>query len=316
MPITPQQFEDIKQEAEQLILCHVERKNALLMAQKLEEEADEIKNSEPEIYDELQKIIAKLKWIASPIIRDSQKFYDLVKNHLLEGLEIPELLEIVLTRLGFQMGYELQESLNIVLSAMRQNFQTIGNQAIMVAAEQKPAKPTIQNWLTDFIRSSSSQTLTEVDETNYLFNNQNARALSNEDKKILRNLFSLYSSLRFVSQEVARQAIYETRSVRNDISNGARQTEPQPLVAQNRQAGESDFYEEGSPDTPTPQVPERKYSPPPALQPVSPSQGGPSRKDVFREQVSDEDLAGPQAIPRPAPKIEGNVVNLKDFSKQ
>jgi len=75
-------------------------------------------------------------------------------------------------------------------------------------------------------------------------------------------------------------------------------------------------YQEEEPYYPAPrqqQPIERTYKPP------APSQSPPAslpNKDTFREQVADEDLAGPQAARRPAPRLDGNVVDLKEFDNK
>ena len=246
MPITRQQFDEIKSEAEQAILTYAERKDALVLAQKLERESLELKRSDPDFFAELEKVIAKLKWVACPIIRDNQEFYNLTRYHLLKGIQIPQLLEIVMTRLAFQFEYELPESLNILLAAMRENEQAIGDHPIMVAGQTKPARPVVKNWLIDFIRTSPSRDLSEVDEANYLYNNKNAKALGPEERDILGKILSFYDTFRYFSQEIARQAIYESRQAQAS----------QALVAEPRQKGESDFYDKDrQPDYPSQQNP-------------------------------------------------------------
>lgn len=335
MSLTIEQFKTIKEEAEPIISSLL-RKEAFLLAQKLKPQISALHISDPKLYEEAQKIIAQLEWTSCAATTDEYDFFRLFKEHLLEGIEMEDrylwpdgLLDIVTEKLATQFGVGLQETMQGILQALRENNQLIGANLISVKGEARAVRPSIRHWLIDFLRNVNSGSPSEVDETNYLFNNPNAKALSEEDRKILGKVLDFYNSFTYV----ARQLAFEENQRRIiPPPEPAEAAPPQNLGSRfsgapaNQQTYNQPSQQEPQP---TPSIPQPNYPPP--TYPPSPGAAPPSNIPIqppprhltssspYREEIEESDLAGPQAPPKPmppAPKIEGNTINLREFGEQ
>ena len=304
MPLTQEQLNILREEVAGALNDYTESKTAWELAQTLGEQIVSGEISDPAFLSEIQKSIIKLKWIACPLMRDDRDFFELVKNNLLEGLELDRLAEIVTTRLSFQFGFNLEETLRGLILAIRENAQQIGSNPLLVKNETRPVRSVVRNWLIDFLRNTTSANPAEVEEANYLFSYPNAKALGEADRQTLGKVLAFYNTFRSMARELAQTA----RAQMLAELPPERTTPPPDAPPQ--------FY--GGPETrPTaPPVasastltaPQPAPPPPPVIAP---------RADTYREPIAEEDLSGPQKPPaRPVPKIEGNIVDLKDFGDQ
>lgn len=319
MSLTNEQFKIIKEEAEPIIYS-VLRKEAFLLAQSLEPQIFNLQNADPELFKDAKKLVVQLKWTGCALMKDEEDFFQLFKEALLEGVEMEKeylwqggLTDIILEKLTIQFGVGLQKTVYGMLLGMRENTQIIGQNSITVKNEKRPVRPYIRHWLIDFLRNTASEKPGEIEEANYLFNNANTKNLSDEDKKTLSKVLALYDTFRLLAQQLALE-----ERARLMPSPG----EPVPLVAQPRQrGGEETFFDNEERERPTPlssssaSTPAKRPVPPPPVLPSQPTiPASALRKDTYKEAVSDEDLAGPQSIRKPVPRLDGNVVDLKNIN--
>ncbi|MDD5589549.1 MAG: hypothetical protein PHQ47_00030 [Candidatus Portnoybacteria bacterium] len=392
MPLTREQLDFFQYQANANIDSLL-RKESLFLAMEMEPLILTQSGGSYDNLSEAKKLLFQLKWVGCGIIRDDNDFYDLVKYHLLEGFELNRRFEfdafsdLVFSKLANLFGSGLQEMTQNILSATRENNQTIGANPIMVKNETRAVRPTVRHWLIDFLRSSSAENPGEVQETDYLFNNPNAKALSEEDKKTLGQVLAFYDTMRLLSKEVAmsetmppsaaeerpliaplRQqtgdefhfeerprpsmsAFYETQQPsprpippQQSFSNPARTFSPPPPPAPRPQPAWPPSPEKNSyqprPASPPPSLPIQPPSTPskPILSRITPPQtqpvtgpasfrpapipppipvrpNTPQQKSTYRETITPEDLDGPQTPRKTGPKLNGNVVNLKDFNR-
>ncbi len=203
MPLTPEQFQNIEVRAEEIFLGF-DKKEALILARETEKQ---IAGAEPALAAQAKFLTAQLKWLACQLLVDRREFLKLIKENLLEGLILDEklwpnsLLDLVTDKFETQFSPDLEEPLQQILQAMQENKQVLGSQPLKFG--NVPQQPTVGKWLLDFLRSSPENP-TEIDETNYLFSNENAQTLPEEEKKLLGKVLSFYGTFRLVLRELTR----------------------------------------------------------------------------------------------------------------
>lgn len=301
---TEEQLQKLQKEAEP-IFEYWERKQALELVRQLEKEIPVLETTNPELFQKTKKFIVQLKWLAFPLIQDDQELFNLVERHFLEGTELDiDLTDIVTAKLELLFGNGVREFLNQALSSLRANEQEIGLNPIIIKGGANLVRPTIKNWLLDYIRSIPTKTLSELEEVHYLFTSPNAKNLEEKDKKILGEVLAFYDTFKFMVDELALKEIRRFFPVAPEA--------PAPL-----RPSESPI-----PSGPTPIPP--RFTPParplmpgpfPPIPPV-PSERPqpkttPGQQDIYREPIP-EGPPRPQP-PKPTPKVEGNIVDLKEF---
>lgn len=301
-PLNQEQLKRLQEKAFP-IFEYLQRKDALELVRQLEKLAPGLAPTNPGIQKEFQKLIAQLKWVACPIIQNDQEFFDLIKNHLLEGLELDvDLSDLVTDKIALQFGIDERESFSGVVSAIRANEQEIGSQPITIQGQTLSVRPSIKNWLLDFIKSTASQYPTKMEESNYLFSNPNAKNLSEKEKTILGKVLDFYDNFKTVADQ---WAIEEREG--QIVSPPAERPAPSPTPGPSpppveKPATWKPSFQEEARLPPTPPAP--PAAPPPAPPP-------PESKDVYKEPISQEDVAGPPGARRVEPRIQGNIVDLK-----
>lgn len=285
MPQLTQEQLKIIQEKAKPIFEHLQRKKALEWARQLERPVADLEMTDQSLFAQYQQLITQLKWVACPLIKDDQEFLELIEKYFLEGLVLDvNLIDLVTTKLELQFGVDLKETIDEILSALRKNKQRLGSQPISIKGESAPVRPWVRNWLNDFIGSVKVKNPSQVEKADYLFNNQNAKNLSESDRETLGNLLTFYNTFK----------LYTDGLIVREKGAPAR---PSPLA------------------TPSPSLSQPATLPaqPSPIRPLPPSPPEPSkpeepvRRDIYQEPIGEE--------PRPGqvePKIEGNVVDLKN----
>ena len=372
MPITNyEQFKSLEKEAVETIETLPERRFCLDLARQLESEVDQRQITDLDFLTKYRNVLGKLKWIAAPILDDAE-FFSLFREYLLEGLDIYNFDDILASKFNLQLGFDVPSTANNILLAIRENMQPIGATPIIVKNETRPAKPVIHNWLIDYLRNSVTENSSELDVSSYLFDNPNAKQLSDDDRTRLGKVISLYNNFRLLSIEAAKEEqAYRAAlpQILAEEKQKAFQTKREPLPSpqqpprlQAQPAPPPQFTR----PAPTPQSqPRPQFQPaepqpkpftpaatqsvpaiPPASQPnvapsfpdqsarqksnsvVAPAPDNfqpqpktftrPSSTDIYREQISETDTKKFQPPPSsrpPVPKLEGNIINLKDLEK-
>jgi len=284
--LTAEQLKIILEKA-QPIFEHLQRKKALEWSRQLERPVADLEMTDRALFAQYQKLIAQLKWVACPLIRNDQEFSELVEKHFLEGLALDvSLIDLVTAKLELQFGVNLRETINEILSALRKNKQNLGSQPIDVKGESAPVKSWVKNWLLDFIGSVKAKNPSQIEEADYLFNNQNAKKLSESDRETLGKILTFYNTFKLYADGLAlreKAAPSGPSPPVTPITPSPFPGQPVPLPAQ-----------------PSPARPLSPSSP----QPTEPE---PSRRDIYQEPVEEPPKPG-----RAEPRIEGNVVDLKN----
>ena len=282
MPIqlTQEQLKII-QEKIKPIFEHLERKKALELTRALEARIVNLEATNPALYKNYQKLIAQLKWVACPLIKDDREFLELVEKYFLEGLELDiNLIDLATAKLELQFGVNLRESINDILSALRSNKQKLGASPMQIKGESSLADPLVKNWLIDFIRSAKAKSHSRLEESDYLFNNPNVQKLSENDRIILSKILAFYDAFRIYNEGlVQREELY-----RLNIPSES----PSP------------------PTQPTPSFPNK-----PSVRPLrSPLFELPKPVNLSRDSYQEPVGESPNTK-ETGPRIEGNVVDLK-----
>jgi len=282
--LTQEQLKIIREKARP-IFEHLDRKKALEWARQLERPVAGLEMTDQTLFAQYQKLIAQLKWVACPLIKNDQEFLELVEKHFLEGLTLDvNFIDLVTTKLELQFGVGLEESINEILSTLRKNKQSLGSQPMSIEGKSALIKPWVKNWLDDFIGNAKVKNPSQIEEADYLFNNQNAKSLSESERKILSKVLTFYNTFKLYADGLA-------------LREKATPSRPSPPV------------------TPSPSINRPVVSPvrPSPVRPMPPSPPEPvnlkesSRRDIYQEPIKEPSKPG-----RVEPKIEGNVINLKN----
>lgn len=155
-------------------------------------------------------------------------------------------------------------------------------------------RPTIRHWLSDYLKQKGNERHQPIQRNDYLFNNLNAKKLSANERTLLGKILQAYDETEFnlpfspqtnlISiDELLRQIIGETQLSPREVQKPFVETAaPAPII--------------------------------PAPTTQKPTSFTPAGTDRYREPVSLQDFKNPQKLaPRPAPKISGNVIDLKEF---
>ena len=280
--LTVEQLKIIREKA-QPIFEHMQRKKALEWARQLEQPVADLEMTDRALFVQYQQLIAQLKWVACPLIKDDQEFSELVEKHFLEGLALDvNLIDLVTAKLELHFGVNLKESISEILSALRKNKQNLGSQPISIKGESALVKPWIKNWLNDFTGSVKVKNPSQVEEVDYLFNNRNAKNLSESDRKTLGKFLTFYNTFRFYAEGLLLREKAIPSKPSPPVTPSPSLSRPAPSSVQS------------SPVGPLPLSPE----------PVEPK---PSRRDIYQESIEEPSKPG-----QVEPRIEGNVVDLKN----
>ncbi|MBU2037457.1 hypothetical protein KJ866_04665 [Patescibacteria group bacterium] len=160
-------------------------------------------------------------------------------------------------------------------NALNQNLTT---SPIKVADFDQPVRPTIKNWLVDYVKIKGAGHHASLERSDYLFNSPNAKALPAKERALVAEILRAYDDdLTLPINESDQNILLDKLSV----------------------------FE-------TPRF-DRTTSPPPSASASTPSRPQPASQ--YREPISQEDLSGPtkQTPPKPTPRLTGNIIDLKDL---
>jgi hypothetical protein len=155
--------------------------------------------------------------------------------------------------------------------------QLLTTAPIKIAGFEQPMPPTIKNWLTDYIKQKGTERHDFLERSNYLFNNSNVKSLPEKEREMVIEILKSYD---------------------NDS--------PLPFDGQSKLI----VIEKLS-------SPETQIIPTPPQAPPAQHSSSIPKRDTYREPINKDDLIGPQKpLPRPAPRIDGNIIDLKDLEQR
>ena len=287
-------------------------------------EKPDLSVNQPQLYQYCQDILIKLRFVALTTLPDQQAF-DLIKEHFLDalktGIDIYRILEIDLcSRPVFARG-EFKKGTR---QALKENRQKIGSQSLTIEGKPTPQPPTLKNWLLDYDSETGNEKHSGLERGQYLAQNPNVRKLEQIEKDLLRKVLKFYDDIKPtpVSQtekwiKTARDKGLippleesESEALSSTLPPG---TPPETLLP--RLKAVPPLTPRPLADQPTPSSPTRitPSEPVPPPQPASPSLHEPAKpKEPARRDIYQEPVEGPPNPRRFEPRIEGNVVDLKN----
>lgn len=193
---------------------------------------------------------------------------------------------------------------------------------IKIAEFEQPVRPTIKNWLSDYIKLKGTGYHDELERSDYLYKSSNATNLAGEERARLAKILKAYDE----DSEVPVSS--DTKLI--SVEELSKKETPPSLKAATPPPAQAPLSPQPAPmppppakpvaplpPTPAPAIPTPSPPPAPTIPPSPAPKPMPrTGPDTYREPVSEEDLEGPLKPPtRPAPRIEGNVVDLKNINE-
>lgn len=293
---------------------HLMAPEAWQMAMQLEQKLKELtplEISHPQIFNQYGQILIKLKFVAL-FIWDNETFFDLIRSHIVDilGSEI-DINERMTGKFYIAPDLAWPGIAQQTIGALRQNSQPIGTYQLVIKGEPNPRPPLVKYWIADYERIFGIQKHSLIEQAQYFAQSQNYQNLNGPDKIKIGQLLKFLDNLKPLPlpRELATEEDKELL----------------PLIAQPRQKGGEEFYfereEKEIPELPypppSPPTPEQKITPSaPQASPATPPPSLPTQKDTFREPIAPKDLAGPQAAKKPEPRINGNIIDLKNLENK
>lgn len=170
--------------------------------------------------------------------------------------------------------------------ALNQNLTAV---PIKIADFDQPVRPTIKNWLVDYVKQKGAGHHEALERGDYLFNSVNSRPLPENEKALLAEILRAYDDDSPLPVDEAIQTILLDK-LTVSLPNLPKATPAATAATQ----------------PPIPPI----AAPRGDLPKSEPPYGG------YREPVSEADLSGPfkrQPPAKPAPRLSGNIIDLKDL---
>lgn len=73
----------------------------------------------------------------------------------------------------------------------------------------KPKRPTVANWLVDFIKQFGAEMFDNLNLSRYLINSKNAKLLDENEKELVKKLLLLYRNLKFFPESMKDRIVGE-----------------------------------------------------------------------------------------------------------
>lgn len=345
----PQIYEEIKEAAFELV-DHLMAPEARQIANELERKIGPALQSEaPDLYRKYRQIVICLKFVGL-ITLDKETFLKLIQFNLLEALyNRIDINERMTGRMYILPAGAWLDETEQALKVLKQNNQWLGSQKIVLQGDSETSVPSIKNWLTDYDRTFGPEKHSALERQQYLAQNPNVRLLSPLEKNALQMLLRFYDNLKPIPIQTLNEYFAaagisdadfiaagqgETSPDRSKTTAGYSEEKPTvsrsvfeaaptslssapPAATSPFQPKESPPYQ-STPTAPPPSAPPAPAAGPPPSNYQPPRYQPPARPDTYREPVAAEDLAGPAKPPaklpqKPGPRIEGNIVDLKDL---
>ena len=230
---------DIKSEAQSLITTD-NVPGSLEFAEKLEKSLNEnnIKDSNPEAYRELSKIIFQLYVTAIPNI-STELFHKIISLNIIEALnplwpsERDFAARIESRYSIYPVELIKEEMRKDLLPLIKQNNQLIGSVVLRLSQENPQAKPSISNWIEYYDRTTGLGSANSFERSRFISGDPIVQTLNPEEKESLRKVVQFYDYLQ-TDETVLYQDIYNTapqstlNTITPNIDPNPKQTTPLP----------------------------------------------------------------------------------------
>jgi hypothetical protein len=234
---------DIKSEAQSLITTD-NVPGSLEFAEKLEKSLNEnnIKDSNPEAYRELSKIIFQLYVTAIPNI-STELFHKIISLNIIEALsplwpsERDFAARIESRYSIYPVELIKEEMRKDLLSFLKQNSQLIGSVVLRLSQEKPQAKPSISNWIEYYDRTTGLGSSNSFQRSRFISGDPIVQTLNSEEKESLRKVIQFYDYLQ-TDETVLYQDIYNNTSTQTNLNTisptiPAQPVNPNPIPAPN-----------------------------------------------------------------------------------
>lgn len=322
-------FNAVKAEALDLI-DHLMTPEARKLAEQIEDKLRVFPNlrlQSPEIYRQYAKLIVWLKITAIPSL-DDDTVLRAVKFCFMDSFDAGLDLNDRMTGKMYSIPDLIWPDFALkLIGALKENTQKLGGQMITVSGETSAAPPTISNWLSDYDRTMGPEKHSPAQQQDYLFSNQNATRLNQQERAKLTNLIKFYNalkpfSIKAITETIKKMGLAEELGIESEGDEPIQEI-PRPSAFLQQAYEQENSETEAPPVNASPEPASSNQSQPRAPQPPPRPAVQPPRQtqasDSYREPVAEQDLAGPikPAPPalKPGPRMQGNVVDLKDIGK-
>lgn len=156
----------------------------------------------PEAQSDYQNILARVKFIALPVLRD-QEVVELLQNNYSLILEMPEydLWEKIKIKLMSLPQFEARDALKQkIRDALLLCNQDLTNEKINLGENE--IRGTVKNWLTDYHQTLGTGKIETIKLSQYLIGGANTKKLSAPSRARLDNLLKFYEKLKYSSLEL------------------------------------------------------------------------------------------------------------------
>jgi|GEM_PF-2516356 len=149
---------------------------------------------------------------------------------------------------------------------------------------EDPVRPTLRNWLKDYIAKKGSGRHSSLQRNEFLFGSENGRKLETSERTLLSKILESYDEPSVRLPLLGEKGLLAVEKMLKEAGQNAKT-----------------FENQGSP------IPERNNAENPL------ASGNRTVSDRYREPVIQEKNPLATEPPRPAPKVSGHVIDLKEF---
>lgn len=153
----------------------------------------------PNLAAEYRRLVALTKWIAAVRISD-QEFLDLCEHHFVAALRNPDIVvwDKIVAHLVTMPREDRDPFKQKIRSALLKNEEPLTAEFVL-DADGKRQDPTVQNWLKDYNRTTGTGRISPLQQAEYLEKSENPRRLSEEERKLLKDLLFIYERSKISS---------------------------------------------------------------------------------------------------------------------
>lgn len=193
---------DITNEAQSLIASD-NVPGSLEFAEKLEKSLfdNNIREANPNAYRELSKIIFQLYVTAIPNL-DDELLFNIISFNLIEALnpmwpserDLASRIESKYSIYPIELIKEMMRK--DILDLVKKNNQLIGGVPLRLSQDEPQAKPTVQNWILYYDRSTGSTEVKNFKRSVFMSSDAVVQTLNPQEKETLRKVIYFYDYLQ------------------------------------------------------------------------------------------------------------------------
>lgn len=209
------------QEEAKILISSDNVPGSLEFAEKLEKSLfdNNIRDTNPNAYRELSKIIFQLYVTAIPNLEDKLLF-NIISFNLIEVLNLMwpserDLASRIESKYSIYPIELIKEMMRKdLMSLVEKNNQQIGNMPLRLSQDNPQAKPTIANWIEYYNRATGMNSADNFAKSKFISGDTVVQTLSPAEKEALRKVLSFYDYLQ-TDETVLYQDIYNDNNSSN-----------------------------------------------------------------------------------------------------